>query len=171
MNRLYRRIAFFALFFYLGSTSYIRFDEFDKVGDIFMRSFYSLPWDAFPLRYIAENEESISTQMGILSSRELVQLLETNPELFPHMHNGITLNSSDIKKSQGDHLVIRFKYRGNCYFDIKYYIPCFPYSINLNDLHLLNSGIYHTIIMPNPIFLKKQCEKPEDISMRWKFFW
>lgn len=171
MNRIYRKITLLSLLFYLVSTAYVRFDEFNKVCDLFMRSIYSLPLDVFPLSLFEGGKKFISIQMGILSPPEIVNLLETNPDTLPELHNGMVLDQPAIRKSQGEYLVIRFKYYGSCYFDLKYYLPCFSYAINLDDLHLCCNDTYRIIILPYPKFLEKDCKTPGDISMRWKFFW
>lgn len=172
MNRLYRKITWLSLLFYLGSTAYVRFDEFNKVCDVFWRTCYSLPWDAFPLSLLQDSKKNIFIQMGILSSSEIVNLLETNSETVPHMHNGIILDPSNRVQSEGDYLVIRLKNQSTShFFDVKYCIPCFNYYMNLSLFMPNTSGIYRTIIIPHPRFLEEKCENPSDISMRWKYFW
>ena len=146
-----------------------RLNEFDdfKEYDLVTRILYSFPWNALNM----EKKDSISTQIGVLSSSEIVTLLKTNPDTFPHMQEGMNLSEKNIINPQGGHLVLRFKAKYySSYFDIKYYLSCFPYSINL-DMSLVNpTKNYYNIILPYPRFLEQNPKEPCAVFLRWKRF-
>ncbi|MBS0627893.1 MAG: hypothetical protein JSS09_06740 [Verrucomicrobia bacterium] len=111
----------------------------------------------------------IKTQIGVLSTSDVIQLLETNPVTFPHMQDGLSLTDIDLPPSERDYLVIRFNNGcGSSYFNVKYYFSHFPYAINFNTYSGNSYPNYYNIIIPYPEFLNKNPKDPEEVFMRWK---
>jgi hypothetical protein len=169
MNRIHRKILLYSLLFYLGSTIYVRFGDYCFCDGI-TRTLFALPWDVFPLNYL-EGKQSISTQIGALSSSEVAKLLETNPDEFPNMYNGLRLTKDNLSNASKEYLVLRFKNtHSRHYFDIKCYFSNFPYSTELVTSLSSLTDSYYNIILPYPEFLEENPQEPCEVFLRWKRF-
>lgn len=171
MNRIYRKIFLYSLYIYLGSTFYTRikdcaFDDFPA------NILYSLPWDAFPLKVMGDGRSSVSIQTGILSKSEVEDLLRTNSDTFPHVHEGMTLKHIDIAESERDYVVLRFKNTSvSHYGNVKIYYTNFPGSINQYVFLFGRGKKYHNIVLPYPQFSEQESHNLPEVSIRWKNFW
>ena len=171
MNRIYRKIFLYSLYIYLGSTFYTRikdcaFDDFPA------NILYALPWDAFPLKVMGDGRSSVSIQTGILSKSEVEDLLKTNSDTFPHVHEGMTLKHIDIPKSEREFIVLRFKNRDYpSRGAVKCYYSYFPYSISQQLYFPWDKTHYCNVILPYPQFLEQDSSPPPEVSVRWKNFW
>ncbi len=164
MSSIYKKICLISFFFYLLSTFYVRFDEYKRYI-ITWRLTCSLPLDEYPLS-IFEQKDNLSTQVGVLSSCEVAELLKTNPETFPGMYPGLKLTKKNISPAKKEHLVVRLKTFGDrCTFTLKCYFSCFPYATEL-DTYLTREDYYYNIIMPYPAFLEKDPQDPCDVTLK-----
>jgi hypothetical protein len=170
MSSAYRKIFLFSLFFYLVTTAFVRFEDFYRDSPM-ARILSALPWDAFPLNYL-EGRNSISTEIGVLSSAEVARLLETSYSHSPYMHSGMSVTKNDFSHSHKEYLVLRLQgNRSAAYtFDIKYYFSCFPYSVSLQTALPYAMDPYCYIIIPYPSFLEENSKEPCNVFLRWKRF-
>jgi hypothetical protein len=173
MTRFLRNAFIFSLFFYLVSTACTRLQDFGGYLSLFYKQIYSIPFDAFPLKYLQiEGKERISIQIGTLSASEIAELLKTNPDQFPNCHEGITLKPIHSLTSKRDYVVLRFKdHSGAHWGDIKCYFSCFPYPLVQFVSLPYQMTAYYNVILPYSEFLEKNPQNPCAITLRWKNFW
>jgi hypothetical protein len=164
MNRICKRIFIYSLMIYLISTAFVRTKE--AGGGIFGNSLFNLlPLDAYPLKYI-EGTDSISYQVGVLSNLEVIELLKTNPDVFPGVYEGMTFDGVKTSQKNKDYVVLRFK-GSYCWGGIKCYFSCFCYPI-LQKITLKSPESYYNVIFPYP-----ECHddlRSCDISLKWGYF-
>ncbi len=167
MNPIYRKIFLYSFLFYMVSTAITKLMDCDS-GRFTANMFYALPSDSFLFKRML-GTSSRSAQIGVLSHKQVIELLKTNPDIFPYLHEGLELKEIDTPKEERDYLVLRFKNRNsNTWGDLKYYYSFFSYSITEFIYLAGNMSRYQNIIMPYPQFLEKDSKKEPEISLRWK---
>jgi hypothetical protein len=155
----------------LLSTAYTRIRDSGWHGFLLNTIVYSLPLDAFPLKYLGlEGKGRVSIQMGALSSAEVAELLRTNPDQFPNCYEGKIFENRNEK---ADYVVIRYK---NAYYlskwgDIKYYYSCFSCPITQFISMPGRMNEYYNVILPYPTFLEENSDKSCTFTMKWKSIW
>ncbi len=170
MKNICRKIFVFSVFLYMGSTMYTRIKNvgFD---DPAWSLLYSLPLDAFPLKYI-DGTRNISTQIGVLSTAEVMQLLEANLKDFPNMQEGLDIEHIDSLKSNQDYLVLRFQNNSRtAWGDLKVYFSFFPYATVLEIFAPYSEEKYYNAIIPYPQFLEGESRSSPQVFTRWEKTW
>lgn len=167
MNRFFKSIFIFSLLLYLGSSFYVRMNNsiFFSWGLVLLDSF---PVDAFPLKYVGK-KNLLCTQIGVLSSSEVKELLRANPEEFPHMDQGLLLKETQVPKKDRDYAVLRFKNRQFSKMGgMKVYLPYFSYAdAQFIDLPCYMEE-YFNFIIPYSESLEGKREKSPLLFGRWK---
>ena len=167
MNRIYKKIFWYSFWLYFGSTMYTRIIDCDYSFP--SNVLYALPLDAFPLKYMG-GSMFILGQVGVLSAKEVIDLLKSNSDVFPHLHDGMTLDHIDIPIVDRDYFVLRLKNPDySCWGDLKIYYSCFPYAIS-EFTFLPGDDRYYNLVLPYPQFLAQDIESSPKISVRWKNF-
>lgn len=164
MNRIYRKIFLYSLYLYLGSTLYTRIE--DSHFSLPEKILYSMPLDAFPLKYL-ERQDFVSSQIGVLSKSEVVDLLKTTPDSFPHIYEGTTLKQIKTTESTRDYVVLRFKNtEHNHHGKVKLYYSFFPYSIVHRFYFPWAKPDYCNVILPYPHFLEPESHNPSKLTSK-----
>ena len=167
MTRTLKKIFLLSLLLYLASTLYTRFKDCD-FRDFSRKVLYSLPLDAFPLNFL-EAKDTISIQIGVLSTSEVAELFKTNPDQFPHCYEGTTLKVANA--SSKDYIVLRFKNLDAPHWgNIKCYCSCFPHPTVQYISLPWQMKSYYNIVLPYPECLEQDSTKHSTVSVRWKHF-
>ena len=169
MHSIFKRIFILSLLLYIGSTMYTRLSDSDFTfpGNVL----YSLPLDAFPLNYW-DGSDLISTQIGVLSTTEVEGFLETNPENFPGMEEGLVIDGIGNSKQDQNYLLLRFKNKYHTSWgDIKVYYPYLSKSVK--QFIYMSGGMkeYLNILLPYSPYLEKDLKQPQKIEARLENFW
>jgi hypothetical protein len=173
MTRFLRNAFIFSLLFYLLSTACTRLQDFHGYLSLFNKITYSVPFDAFPLKYLhIDGKDWVSTQIGVLSSGEVAELLKTNPDQFQNCYEETALKPTYSPTSKRDYVVLRFKNSSSDQWGgIKCYFPCFPYPIVQFISLPFRMTAYYNVILPYPEFLEKSPPNPCSITVRWNNSW
>ena len=166
MNRFFKSIFVFSLLLYLGSSFYVRMNT-SRFRSLSLRVLDSFPVDAFPLKYIGKN--LLYTQIGVLSSSEVKELLQTNPEVFLNMDQGLSLKETQVPKEGRDYAVLRFKNKQLPKWGVmKVYLPYFSYA----DAQFINLPCYmeeyFNFIIPYSESMEGKKERSPLLFGRWK---
>jgi hypothetical protein len=133
-------------------------------SDIAGKLLYSLPIDAFPLKYL-EGKRDILIQIRYLSFSEVAAFLKTNPEDFA----GELGKKPTFSK---EYAVLRFKNPQDAKWgEIKCYFSCFSHPIVMPISLPGRMKQYYDIIFPLPEFFLTNIQEPCDITLRWKNYW
>ena len=167
MNRVYKKVFWYSFWLYLGSTMYTRVQDSRFFDDLVLNILEGLPLDAFPLQYLGWRM-FISTQIGVLSESEVLNLLRTNPDTVPYLQDGTILKHIDVPISDRDYVVLRFKNDSRYSGDVKIYCSCFPYAITEFAYLSYGNNVYSNIVLPYPQFLEQDLAHSSKVYWRWK---
>ena len=167
MNRFFKSIFVFSLLLYLGSSFYVRMNN-SRGSSLGLRVLDSFPIDAFPLKCIWA-KSLLCTQIGVLSSSEVKELLQTNPEVFPNMDQGLSLKETQVPKKDRDYAVLRFKNKQFSKWGVmKVYLPYFS-SANDQFIYLPPyMEEYFNFIIPYSESMEGKKERYPLLFGRWK---
>ncbi|NNM44141.1 MAG: hypothetical protein HKM07_07335 [Chlamydiae bacterium] len=167
-TRIWKRVFLYSFLIYMLSTFYTRFVEFEYLRFSILKIINGLPLDFTTL----ESNSNVSTQIGVLSSLEIAQMLKTNADSFPNCYEGTKHSFSYNPLSEDKYVVIRFKNRfDTCYGTIKCYFSSLTFPISSFVFIPWRTPTYYNIIFPYPANIEKHSENSETIYLRWKNSW
>lgn len=166
-TRIWKKVFLYSLLVYMLSTFYTRFVEFDYLRFSILKIINSLPLDFI---YV-ESQDSIDTQIGVLSSLEIAELLKTNPQQFSGCYDGSKHTFSPGTALKDKYVVIRFKnFDRTSWGVIKCYFSNLTYPIS-SFVFIPRTSAYYNIVFPYPANIEKYSEDSETIYLRWKNSW